>query len=36
MVGEDHWSYDETTMLQMSEFPQPFAHTDRNALRRTV
>jgi hypothetical protein len=28
------WSYDETTMLKMSEFPEPFAHTDRNTLRR--
>ncbi|MDQ1431223.1 MAG: hypothetical protein QOF40_1825 [Actinomycetota bacterium] len=28
------WSYDETTMLEMDEFPEPFAHTDRNTLRR--
>jgi hypothetical protein len=26
------WSYDETTMLKMDEFPEPFAHTDRNTL----
>lgn len=26
------WSYDETTMLQMAEFPEPFAHTDSNTL----
>jgi len=30
----DSWSYDETTMLQMKEFPEPFAHTDHNTLRR--
>ena len=30
----DTWSYDETTMLQMEEFPQPFAHTDHNTLHR--
>jgi hypothetical protein len=28
------WSYDETTMLKMDEFEEPFAHTDRNTLRR--
>lgn len=28
------WSYDETTMLRMAEFDEPFAHTDRNTLRR--
>ena len=33
-IGEDTWSYDETTMLQMSEFDEPFAHTDHNTLRR--
>jgi hypothetical protein len=26
------WSYDETTMLHMKEFPEPFAHTDHNTL----
>jgi len=33
-VGDDSWSYDETTMLQMNELPEPFAHTDHNTLRR--
>ena len=28
------WSYAETTMLTMREFPEPFSHTDRNTLRR--
>ena len=32
--GPDSWSYDETTMLAMKEFPEPFAHTDHNTLRR--
>lgn len=32
--GDDTWSYDEVTMLQMKEFPEPFAHTDHNTLRR--
>lgn len=31
---DDTWSYDETTMLRMDEFPEPFAHTDRNRLHR--
>ena len=31
---DDTWSYDETTMLQMNEFAEPFAHTDHNTLRR--
>jgi hypothetical protein len=30
----DTWSYDETTMLKMAEFEEPFAHTDHNTLRR--
>jgi hypothetical protein len=29
------WSYDETTMLKMNEFDEPFAHTDHNTLRPT-
>jgi hypothetical protein len=33
-IGEDTWSYDETTMLQMKEFPEPFPHKDHNTLRR--
>lgn len=31
---DDTWTYEETTMLRMTEFPEPFAHTDRNTLRR--
>jgi len=31
---DDSWSYDETTMLQMQEIAEPFAHTDHNHLRR--
>ena len=33
-LAGDGWSYDETTMLRMNEFDEPFAHTDRNTLRR--
>jgi len=33
-VGEDTWSYHETTMLRMNEFAEPFAHTDHNTLHR--
>jgi hypothetical protein len=33
-VGENEWSYRETTMLRMNEFAEPFAHTDANTLRR--
>lgn len=32
--ADDTWSYDETTMLRMDEFPEPFPHTDRNVLHR--
>lgn len=28
------WSYDETSMLQMREMTEPFAHTDHNRLHR--
>ena len=35
-VDDDSWTYDETTMLKMSEMDEPFAHTDRNTLRRKV
>jgi hypothetical protein len=35
-IGEDTWSYEETTMLRMNEFEEPFAHTDHNTLRRVV
>ena len=34
VVGQDTWSYDETTMLRMDEFAEPFAHTDHNTLHR--
>ena len=33
-TAADSWSYHETTMLKMVEFPEPFAHTDHNTLRR--
>ena len=34
-INEDgSWSYDERTMLKMREFPEQFAHTDHNTLRR--
>jgi hypothetical protein len=33
---DDTWSYAEETTLQMSEFPEPFAHTDHNTLHRTA
>jgi len=33
-VGDDTWSYAETTMLRMNEFDEPFAHNDHNTLRR--
>jgi hypothetical protein len=33
-LGEGTWSYDETTMLRMTELPEPLAHTDHNTLRR--
>ena len=29
------WSYDETTMLKMNDFDEPFAHTDHNTLHKT-
>jgi hypothetical protein len=32
--GSDTWSYDETTMVRLNEFDEPFAHTDHNTLRR--
>jgi hypothetical protein len=33
-IDGDAWGYEETTMLRMAQFPEPFAHTDRNTLRR--
>jgi hypothetical protein len=35
-LGEGTWSYDERTMLRMKEFPEPFAHTDHNTLRKVA
>jgi hypothetical protein len=35
-VDDDTWSYDETTVLQMREFAEPFLHTDHNTLKRVV
>ena len=32
-IGDETWSYEEEATLRMSEFDQPFAHTDRNTLR---
>jgi hypothetical protein len=34
--GDDTWSYEEVTMLQMAEFPEPFAHKDHNTLHRVA
>jgi hypothetical protein len=36
VTGPDTWSYDETTMLRMNEFAEPFAHTDHNTLHRVA
>ena len=33
-VGDGTWGYAESTMLRMKEFPELFAHTDKNTLRR--
>lgn len=30
------WSYDEVTMLKISELPEPLAHADRNTMRRAT
>lgn len=35
-VGDDTWSYAETTVLRMIEFDDPFPHTDHNTLRRVA
>jgi hypothetical protein len=33
--GDDSWSYDETTTVELARMPgTPFAHTDRNTLKR--
>ena len=33
-IGNDSFSYEETTVLQMNELAEPLNHTDRNTLRR--
>jgi hypothetical protein len=33
-TGGGTWSYEETTTLKMDEMSEPFAHTDRNSLRK--
>ncbi len=33
---DDTWSYDERTMLKMSEMDAPFAHTDHNTVHRAA
>jgi len=33
-VGDGTWSYDETSLLRMNEFGEPFPHTDHNTLHR--
>jgi hypothetical protein len=34
--GDDTWSYSETTMLRMTEFGEPLAHTDANTMHRVA
>jgi hypothetical protein len=33
-VGEDTWSYDETTMVELTKLDRVLSHTDRNTLNR--
>ena len=33
-IGDGVWAYDETTMLAMDEFDDPYPHTDHHELRR--
>jgi len=33
-IGDGNWSYAESTMLRMTEFPDLLAHTDHNTLRK--
>jgi hypothetical protein len=33
-IGDGEWTYDETAVLKMDEFPDLFPHTDHNTLRR--
>jgi hypothetical protein len=36
-VGDDTWSYDSTTTVELARMPgEPFLHTDRNTLRRVA
>lgn len=35
-VADGGWSYDQTTMLRMDQFSDPFAHTDQHTLHRTA
>ncbi len=35
-VDGDEFSYDETTILEMAEYDEPYIHTDRNTLRRVA
>jgi len=35
-LGQDSWSYEESTMLKMDELGEPLAHTDHNTLHRAV
>ena len=32
-IGDGEWSYHETAVLKMDEFPDPFPHVDHNTLR---
>jgi hypothetical protein len=34
--GPDEWSYEETTTVHLAKMDKPFAHTDRNTLRRVT
>lgn len=35
-VTDDGWSYDQTTLLNMDQFVEPFHHTDKHTLHRTA
>ncbi len=35
-LGQDRWSYEESTMLKMDELGEPLAHTDHNTLHRAA
>jgi hypothetical protein len=35
-IGQDGWSYDQTTTVKVSRLGREMAHTDRNALRRVA